>query len=159
MRLATSRALRSILSRESIHAERGSVLVEMALVLPILTLILLVAIDLGLTVREYQLLQNAVREGARLSSLPQYHVAPSNPHATLAMVTDRVVQYCRQENITILPADVYVNQNYFVSANPSNLRSSLVTASYDRPMFFARLPFVPTRTIRLTAVAVFRDLY
>ena len=41
----------------------------MALVLPLLTLLLIGIINMGLVIREHQVLQNAAREGARYSTL------------------------------------------------------------------------------------------
>ncbi len=49
--------------------ERGSELVELALLLPLLALLLGGAVDLGLGIRTAIVLQNASREGARYWSL------------------------------------------------------------------------------------------
>jgi Flp pilus assembly protein TadG len=85
------------------RSERGAVLVEMAMVMPILTVLFLGVIQFGLVLREHQIVQNAAREGARLSMLPQYQCAndSSTNNATLTAVGNDVVQYLGQENITV----------------------------------------------------------
>jgi Flp pilus assembly protein TadG len=47
------------------RGEKGTVLVEMAIVLPILVLILIGTIEFGIVLHDHLVLQNASREGAR----------------------------------------------------------------------------------------------
>src|SRR5512134_889063 len=93
-------------------AERGAVAVELAIVLPLLALLLLTIIDLGLAIRESQVLQNAAREGARFSALPISWIDPLNPVATETAIKQRVTDYCQQEGIVVDPATVTVNQRH-----------------------------------------------
>jgi Flp pilus assembly protein TadG len=51
-------------------SERGTELVEFALALPILLLVIAGIIDLGLLFKDYEVLTNAAREGARVAALP-----------------------------------------------------------------------------------------
>ena len=51
-------------------AERGAELIEFALVLPILLLVLAGILDMGFLFKDYQVVTNAAREGARMASLP-----------------------------------------------------------------------------------------
>ena len=51
--------------RRSQHQQRGTALIEMAMILPLLTLLLVGIVNMGLMIREHQVLQNAAREGAR----------------------------------------------------------------------------------------------
>ncbi len=58
------------------HAhERGSVLVEFALVVPILLVIFAGIVDFGLMMQRREVLTNAAREGARIAVLPGYGTA------------------------------------------------------------------------------------
>src|SRR5207245_9991345 len=63
-----SLALSSV--RRRLRANRGAELVEFALVLPILLLVLAGILDMGFLFKDYEVLTNAAREGARMASLP-----------------------------------------------------------------------------------------
>jgi Flp pilus assembly protein TadG len=140
--------------------EKGAVLVEMAFMLPILTLIFLMVIDIGLVVREHQLLQNAAREGAHYSALKQNWISPLNPTATLLKIQQVVVDYCAAENITISTANVSVDQNYTIPLGGGlTAKGSLVTVTYTRPMLVLGRPLLPSGSMDLQARAVFRNLY
>ena len=52
--------------------ERGSVLVEFALVVPILLVIFAGIVDFALMMQRREVVTNAAREGARMASLPGY---------------------------------------------------------------------------------------
>jgi Flp pilus assembly protein TadG len=54
------------------RCERGAELIEFALTLPILLLVVLGIIEFGFVFREYEVVTNAVREGARIAVLPAY---------------------------------------------------------------------------------------
>jgi Flp pilus assembly protein TadG len=54
---------------------RGAVLIEFALTLPLLLLVLLGICDFGLAFRDYHVVTNAAREGARMAVLPGYTTA------------------------------------------------------------------------------------
>src|SRR6266705_3178298 len=85
--------------------QQGSVIVELALMLPVLAIFILGATDLGIIVREHQVLQNAAREGARFSAQPANNIDPSNPTATPNSIRDKVINYLAQENMTITSTD------------------------------------------------------
>jgi Flp pilus assembly protein TadG len=55
--------------------ERGSQLVEFALVLPLLLLVVLAIADFGFIFQRFEVVTNAAREGARVAVLPGYTVA------------------------------------------------------------------------------------
>lgn len=54
------------MERDIHHGERGTALVEMALVLPVFLLILLGIVEFGLAMNAHVTVQHAAREGARL---------------------------------------------------------------------------------------------
>ena len=147
-------------SRKASERARGAVLVEMAFTMPILALVFLVVIDVGFLVREHQILQNAAREGARYSALPQNQVSPGNPNATLANVKDFVVKYAQQEKITVNPANVQVNQAYTIPLSGGlSASGSEVTVTYTRPFLTIGRPILPLGSLQLTGRSVFRNLY
>src|SRR5437773_11622480 len=93
--------------------QRGAVLVEMALVLPILLFIFVGIVDYGLILREYQILQNAAREGARISMLKGNDLRTYDAAGQTTVrdaIKQRVVDYLAQEQITIALTDVEVVQ-------------------------------------------------
>ena len=56
--------------RRLLRSERGAELLEFALVLPILLLVLAGILDMGFLFKDYEVVTNAAREGARMASLP-----------------------------------------------------------------------------------------
>jgi Flp pilus assembly protein TadG len=54
----------------SLRSERGAELLEFALVLPVLLLVLAGILDMGFLFKDYEVLTNAAREGARMAALP-----------------------------------------------------------------------------------------
>jgi Flp pilus assembly protein TadG len=140
-------------------AEQGTALVELAIVLPFLVTLFLAAVDLGVVLREHQILQNAAREGARFSALPRNWVSPVNPTATLDSVQQRVVDYLAQENITVAKANVTVNQQYPITVGSMTVTGSQITVTYTRSLVVAGAPLLPAAQVSLTGQSVFRNLY
>jgi Flp pilus assembly protein TadG len=54
------------------RSESGAELIEFAFTLPLLLLIVLGIIEFGFVFREYEIVTNAAREGARIGILPDY---------------------------------------------------------------------------------------
>jgi Flp pilus assembly protein TadG len=52
--------------------ERGAVIVEFAVTLPLLLLVLVGILDFGFVFQQYEVMTNAAREGARMAVLPGY---------------------------------------------------------------------------------------
>ena len=142
------------------HAgERGAVIVEMAMVLPFLVILLLGILDMGLLLREHELVQNAAREGARLSILPQNLVGPCNPTARKLTIQQRVVDYMAQSNITITTSQVTVDQAVPITVGSITEYGSRVTVSYTRSLLVPAAGYLPFGSVTLTGTAVFRNLY
>src|SRR6266446_5484485 len=99
-------------AHKSMRKQRGAALVEMVMILPVLTILFLGIVQFGLVLREHQIVQNAAREGARLSSMPKYNISAFDSTTTptdaqvRAKIQNLVVQYMNQENITITTANV-----------------------------------------------------
>ena len=144
------------------RSERGAVLVEMALVIPILLFLFVGVVDYGLILREYQVLQNAAREGARLSIQKEYCISlagsAANQNAVRDAIRNRVVNYLSQERVTIAATDVNVNQCTVIDMGAGGLTSgSTITVSYTRSLLIGNgWPFGP---VALRGAATFRNLY
>src|SRR5262245_5160881 len=134
----------------SSRSERGVALVEFAFVLPLLTILLLGVFYFVMLLRQHQIVQNAVREGARYSSLLQNS-------GDVTGVQDIVTNYLAQENITINSSDVSVDQDYSIDLGGGLIATGTkITVSYA--------PSLPVGTtlfgsVTLNAQAVFRNLY
>jgi Flp pilus assembly protein TadG len=141
--------------------QRGAVLVEMALVLPILLFLFVGVVDYGLILREYQILQNAAREGARLSILPAYCIdtaVGSEQTAVSDAIKQRVVDYLANENITIATTDVTVDQNVTISGGGGGSLPTIgskITVTYNRSVLIGN--GWPFGAIALRGEATFRN--
>lgn len=60
--------------RRSLNHEKGAVIVETAIILPLFIIILIGVLEFGIVFHNYLILQNASREGARYGSVG--HTAP-----------------------------------------------------------------------------------
>lgn len=153
--------MRPVLStRRRVNREdAGAVLVELALVLPLLALLFLTVIDLGLVIWEHQVLQNAAREGARFSSLPRSWIDPRNPGASETDIKQRVLDYCLEEGISINAGDITVDQRYPITVGSYTVYGSEVTVRYSRSFLVPGAPLLPFAQVTLSGRAVFRNLY
>ncbi len=139
--------------------QRGAVAAEVALMLPFLLILVVSVMDLGLMVRQRQILENAAREGARYSARPENWVAPQNPSATMADIQDHVVEYCSQAGVSIAPASIAIDQNYTITSGTRSFRASRVVVS---DTWTPLTPLGSTLTggpATLTGEAVFRNFY
>jgi len=144
------------------NREKGSVAVEFAMMLPLLGILLLGVMEGGSIVRDYQVLRNAAREGARFSANPANQVALSqNSGATLQTIQDRVVAYLQNENITVSDGNVIVDQAYPIQIGNLTVMGSHVTVTYTRPLIFPGVTsLIPSlSTLQLSGDAVFRNFY
>jgi hypothetical protein len=158
--------------------ERGAIVLELALILPLLVMLFSSIIDLGLLVREHQIVQNAAREGARFSSLPQNCIScrpadcngcPGGCNAPNCMtqsdiqtaIENRVIGYLAQEGITVTASDITIDQCLVipvtVAGTTVNARASQVTVTYNRALLVSG--FFSVGNVTLTGSSVFRDLY
>jgi Flp pilus assembly protein TadG len=150
------------LSRTKGNRERGSVIVELAVTMPIFALLLAGMLQIGLIARDYQVLLNGAREGARLSALPANQIAlAQDPAAALSIIQNRVIAYLASENITVTASNITVDQAYPITIGSLSVMGSHVTISFSRslltPGLTSLLPSLSSLT--LTADAVFRNFY
>ena len=108
--------------------ERGTQIAEMAVVLPLLVFLTLVVVEGAAFVRVHQVLNNAAREGARLS------VILENRGAT-AEITNVVRQYALDNGATTSLNDpnltVTIDQGRTITTGSGvNINASRVTVTY-----------------------------
>src|SRR5213594_4049777 len=142
--------------------QRGAVVVEMAIILPLFAILMLAAFEFGSTAHAHQALQNAARERARFSANPTGQTClVSNPAAVLAAIQNRVVTYLQGEKITVSAANVTVNQSYPITIGGLTVMGSRVTVNYQRSLIFPGITgLIPSAgTMQLQGNAVFRNFY
>jgi Flp pilus assembly protein TadG len=144
------------------RSQRGAALVEFAVALPILMFLLVGIVSFGLILREYQVLQNGAREGARLSILPNYQIAmglsTADQNARRDAIKQRVVDYLAAEQLTVAAGNVTVDQNAWIDMG-GGLRASAskITVTYSRSLLLGNSwPFGP---VSLRSELTFRNLY
>ena len=104
------------------NSERGSAMVEAAIVMPILLLLMVGIFEISRAYETWQVLTNAAREGARMS------VTPSGDSAT---VTALIRQYMEDGQLSrAADAAVVVNRNSKITVNGTDIGASLVTVDY-----------------------------
>jgi Flp pilus assembly protein TadG len=144
------------------NSQKGVVAVEFAIVLPLLAILLVGILEVGGIARDYQVLQNGAREGARFSALPSNRIDyAQNPAAVQSMIQSRVVAYLAAQNITVSGGDVTVDQTYPIQIGALTAMGSRITISYTRPLTLAGgANFIPSlSTMNLVGNAVFRNFY
>lgn len=119
--------------RPTRHAagQRGAMLLELALVLPFLILILLLVLECTQLVRTHVVLNNAAREGARLSVVKENQEDLPDT-VRIPAIKDQVVAYASQNHVPITADDVTVNQAVSVPmpAGYGAMTASQVTITY-----------------------------
>ena len=169
-------------SNRSSHAgQRGAVIAELALMLPLMAIFVLGSTDLGIIVREHQILQNAAREGARFSALPVNNISSANPGASAEAIRDKVIAYLAQERITIPTVactahlteakrwdcgDITIRQEWPITVTTPGAGgftttdyASRVTVTYNRSFLFKGGSLFQFNSVGLTGDSVFHNLY
>ncbi len=104
------------------RSERGTALVEAAMVLPILLLISVGIFEFGRAYQTWQVLTNAAREGARTSVLP---------NGAAASVDARVRQYMQDGQLPqFAAAGVTVDRAATITVNGAAQSASQITIDY-----------------------------
>ncbi|MCU1305732.1 MAG: hypothetical protein JWN45_427 [Acidobacteriaceae bacterium] len=153
------------------RSERGTQLLELALVLPLLLFMAMLVSEGSDFIRVHQVLNNAAREGARFSSLlendcNQAQTAPATPATCMAAIRNVVVQYASNNNVTIAnpSANVVVNQAadwVLPSGTTAGFYTSRVTVSYSYPIVYLKIApgFTIPDSISLVGSSEFRNFY
>ncbi len=106
--------------------ERGSELIELAIVLPILLLIVAAIMDFGFLFQRYEVITNAAREGARLGTLPGYSDAD---------IQSRVNNYLVSSGLSAAPTPAVVTRPS-VAVGGSTVGMVSVTVAYPSEFTF-----------------------
>ena len=105
-----------------IRSERGTALLEMAMTLPLLLLVSVAIFELGRAYQTQQILTNAVREGARMATLPD--ASPAN-------IQTRVKGYLQMGQLTnVSAATVNVTTTGSIPMGAGTVSTSVVTVNY-----------------------------
>jgi len=112
--------MRNLLRRG--RTERGAALLEMALTLPLLLLVCVGILEFGRAYQTWQVLTNAVREGARVAVLPGVDDAA---------VQDRVQSYMTSGQLPSANlATIAIDRNRSISIGAGTTSASQVTVNY-----------------------------
>jgi len=142
--------------------QRGVAAVEFAIVLLLLAILLMGILEVGSIARDYQVLQNAAREGARFSAMPANQMENAqDPNLVLQTIQNRVVDYLQRENITVAAGNINVDQTYPVQIGALTVQGSRVTITYTRPLIFSgATSLIPSLgSLPLVGNALFRNFY
>ena len=108
--------------KRAARSERGSVLLEMAMTLPLLLLVSVAIFELGRAYQTQQILTNAAREGARMAVLPD---------ASAPNIETRVRQYMTQGQLSnVSDATVAITTTAQIPMGAANVSASVVTVNY-----------------------------
>jgi Flp pilus assembly protein TadG len=110
-------------------SERGAELIEFALVTPIFALLIAAMFDFGFLFRNWELMTNAAREGARVGVLPSYACDGSTTD-----VEDRVEAYMAASGVDAGSLDI-VAANADVTTTAGTFTACVVTVQ-----MFQQLP-------------------
>ena len=143
-----------LFKRRSQNRQKGVAAVELAIILPLFGILLLGTLEIGGMARDHQVLQNAAREGARLSAM-------KSNEGNEAGIQNRIIAYLAKERITtVVAGDITVNQSFFITVGAMQIESSKITVVYNRPLLFPGiLRWVPLGSVTLQGDAVFRNFY
>jgi hypothetical protein len=128
--------------------ERGSVVLEMAFIMPLLLLIVAGIVDLGMLFWEQEVLTNACREGARagsragISGLPRIRpedTTNTTGTAVMALVQNYINAY-NLKDAAGAPITLVKNTNFFYQWDTSKTPAGLWVELRDIPMKMMMLP-------------------
>ena len=136
------------------NRQKGVAAVELAIILPLFGILLLGTMEIGGMARDHQVLQNAAREGARLSAM-------ESNEGNVAEIKNRIIAYLANERITTVAAgDITVDQSFNITVGAMDIESTKITILYNRPLLFPGIiRWVPLGSVTLQGDAVFRNFY
>jgi Flp pilus assembly protein TadG len=138
--------------------QKGVAAVELAILLPLFGILLLGVLEIGGMARDYQVIQNAAREGARFSALSKNETKGDTTIET--RIKDRIITYLANERITVAASDITINQAYVIAVGTTNVTCSQITVSYSRPVTFKGIAtWLPLGSTPLKGTSVFRNFY
>src|SRR5438093_7521582 len=118
-------------------SERGTQLLELAIVLPLLLFLAMLVSEGSDFIRVHQILNNAAREGAKFSSMPENDC--KGGASCLTAIKTAAVQYAKNNGVNISTANVTVDQQatWVVPAGSvAGFYTSKVTVTYSYPIVY-----------------------
>lgn len=111
-----------------IRSERGAEIIELAIVTPLFLLLIAAMFDFGFLFRNWEVVTNAAREGARIGVLPDY-------------VCDDTATTDVQERVTDYMAGAGITANFTVDVSPASrataagtFNACVVSVTLDQPL-------------------------
>jgi Flp pilus assembly protein TadG len=149
------------------NGEGGTQLLELALVLPLLLFLAMLVTEGADFIRVHQVLNNAAREGAKFSSMPENNCnTVPDPATCLTAIKAAVVNYADNNHVTITTANVVVDQQAAWVVPPGTTAGfwvSQVTVTYSYPIIYLKIApgFIPANqtSILLKGRSQFRNFY
>lgn len=138
--------------------QKGVAAVELAIVLPLFGVLLLGVLEIGGMARDHQVLQNAAREGARFSAMPNNKIL-GGPSGVDTRIKTVVITYLANEHITVVAGNIDINQVYEISVGGTTVQASKITINYTRPLLFPGIARWVPLSATLHGNAVFRNFY
>ena len=114
--------------RTRARSERGAEIIEFALVTPIFALLIAAMFDFGFLFRNWELMTNAAREGARVGVLPSYACDGSTPD-----VESRVEAYMNASGVEDTSFDVSTS-TAAVTTTAGTFNACVVTVQMFSPL-------------------------
>jgi Flp pilus assembly protein TadG len=137
------------------HPERGTALVELAIVTPLLLLLSLMVMEGGDMIRTHIVINNAAREAARFSSLEENA-------GNISEIQQVAVSYAAMNGVTISAAEVTVTQTLAVPG-PNGVLMTASEVTVQHPYDLQYVPKLPGAQVGEITVlfgrAVFRNFY
>lgn len=126
---------------QAVSSERGSALVELALVLPLLLVVIAGIVDFGFAFQRFEVVANAAREGARLGTKPNYgtdsiktRIRTYIQSGLNIQTTSALDAVCPVGSITVTPGTIPVSYG----GNTINLPTSRVDVFYHHQFMLMR---------------------
>ena len=142
------------------RGEAGVAAVELAIILPFLALLLIGTIEMGLVVRDHQALQNAAREAARFSALPDNKIANAiDPDQVRTNIESVVIAYLANDGIALTSPSITISQTEPMTIGGLSVTGSLIEITYDRPLLFGLMDSLGFSDFDLYGDALFRNFY
>ena len=115
--------------RTRARSERGAEIIEFALVTPIFALLIAAMFDFGFLFRNWELVTNAAREGARVGVLPAYTCDNTKPD-----VTERVQAYMAASGVDDPKKYSVATKTAAVTTTAGTFNACVVTVQMMQPL-------------------------
>ena len=111
--------------KRATRSERGSELIEMALVFPLLLMVVLAIVDFGFMFQRYEVITNAAREGARIAVLSGYSSTD---------IQNRVQSYATAGGLPYAPTVTITDSS--ITAGATTWPAKTVSVAYGHQYLF-----------------------